>query len=71
MGFLFCPPKCPKRTVGCHSWCKDYKDRKAEYERLKAKDDKEREARTYVATMNRMRRDRLAKRRHVQSGKFL
>ncbi len=32
-----CPCKnCPKRHLGCHSTCSDYKARKYEHDRLKA-----------------------------------
>lgn len=66
MGFLFCPPDCSKRVSGCHSTCKDYEARKKEYDRLKVIADKDREARCYAAEMNRINKDRITKRRHLQ-----
>lgn len=68
MGFLFCPPDCPDRKPACHSHCEKYRKRKAEYERLKAIEDKEREGRVYVAQSIRRRKDRVAKRRHLRPG---
>ena len=31
-----CPPDCPKRTPGCHSYCETHIREKAEYERKRA-----------------------------------
>ena len=67
MGFLFCPQNCPKRSAGCHIRCEDYRGRKAEYDRLKAANAKDLEARAYAADMNRIKKDRVAKRRHLKS----
>lgn len=67
MGFIFCPPDCPKRTAGCHSNCDEFKRKKAEYERLKAISNKEKEARAYAANMNRIKKDRIAKRKHLKN----
>lgn len=52
---------CTKRTIGCHSNCKEYLDDKAEYERLKAIRDEGKEARKYTNLILHDRMDRLAK----------
>ena len=69
MGFLFCPKDCPDRKPACHSTCQDYKDRKAEYNRLMAIENKEKTTRIYVAESIRRRKDLVAKRRHLRPGR--
>ena len=32
----YCPPNCPKRSVGCHSSCESYQSRCKENERINA-----------------------------------
>lgn len=48
MGLFTCKD-CPNRYPGCHDKCEKYKTEKAEYERLKAKWNIDRDSRHYAA----------------------
>lgn len=39
---------CPDRTVGCHGICEKYKKEKAEHERIKENEYRNRESTRYV-----------------------
>ena len=61
---------CLDRYPGCHQYCKTYKKERAEYDRQKAEENKNRDAYYYsVEQMNR-RRDRRTKdkKRHCSFG---
>lgn len=46
-----CRPDCSERTPYCHSTCGRYLSRKAEYNRLKAAQEADRDVNDYVSTL--------------------
>lgn len=46
-----CRPDCAERTPYCHSTCERYLSRKAEYNRLKAAQEADRDVNDYVSTL--------------------
>ena len=48
---MFTCKDCPDREVGCHSVCEKYKREKAEHERIKAAQEKERDIIGYKANL--------------------
>ena len=62
--FEICEPNCTRRKPGCHSHCKRYKERRAEYDKRKAIVDADREVRHYMMeTIDKRRNDNVKRRR--------
>jgi hypothetical protein len=54
---------CEKRTPGCHARCEKYLKEKAEYDRLKAAEDKRRDIQIGIWEQRSIKVDKATKRR--------
>lgn len=54
--------ECKERELGCHEWCKRYKEFKEEVERYKEKDRKNQQARNDAIEIGKLRKEQNRKR---------
>lgn len=59
---------CQERYPGCHDHCERYKEERAEYDRLKAIENRDRTVRQYICDEHRKHADRRAQEKKAKAG---